>query len=316
MIMTTTLPTELALRAPELPDAQEIADLVNACELADCGSSDTDSETIQDFWGDMDLAKNAFVIVNAQGQIIGYTGIKHYGQLLLLDPNTNVRLDYRGRNLEAFLLQLAEERGRALWAEAGSAGLPQVKTWSSSETWRSLLEQRGYTVKSSDMSMKIDLRDYAPAIRAVAGVEIGVAHLPQDERAVHFVIQEAFQDIGGYPYRPFEEWREGVMERPTFDPTMLYVARDEEQIIGAAVCSTYRGTNTGFVNQIAIARAYRQRGIALVLLQTVFAEYARRGIASVDLTVDAHNVTGAHQLYAKAGMRCVMQIDEMYHTLE
>lgn len=314
--MTMTFPAELTLRAPALADVQEIADLVRACELADYGSSDTNAEVIQDLWSTMDLEKSAFVFVNAQGQIVGYTSITLSGQLLTLDPCTDVRLDYRGRGLEHYLWQLAEECGRALWAEAERAGLPEIKTWSSTSTRRHMLEQRGYVVKSSDFTMKIDLDGFTPAIRTVAGVEMSKANLPQDERVVHVVIQEAFQDIGGYPYRPFEEWRTVVLGRSTFDPTMLYVARDGEQVIGAVVCRTYQRTNTGFVNQLAVSRAYRQRGIALALLQTVFAEYARRGITSVDLDVDAHNATGAHQLYAKADMKRTMQIDQMRKILE
>lgn len=314
--MIIPFPTELTQHAPALADAQEIAKLVRACELVDCGSSDTDAEVIQDTWSNMDLEKDAFVIVNPQGQIVGYTSVKLYGQLLILDPNTDVRLDYRERGLEPYLLHLAEERGRALWVETSLAGPPQIKTWSITSARRHLLEQRGYAVKSSDISMKIDLDGFMPGIRAVAGVEIGRADLPQDERAVYQVIQEAFQDIGGYPYRPFEEWHAGVLERSTFDPTMLYAARKGGQVIGAVVCRTYQGTNTGFVNQLAIARAYRQQGIALALLQTVFTEYARRDITSVDLNVDAHNTTGAHQLYARAGMKPTMQIDEMQKVLE
>ena len=314
--MTGTFPAELTLRAPALADVQEIADLVRDCELADSGSSDTDAEDIQDLWGTMDLEKSAFVCANAQGQIVGYTGIKLHGHLLTLDPNTNVRLDYRGRGLEQYLVQLAEEHGRTLWAEAREAGLPEIKTWSMASARRYLLEQRGYVVKSSTFTMKIALDGFTPTIRTVAGVEMSTAHLPQDERAVHGVIQEAFQDIGGYPYRPFEEWRSVVLERSAFDPTMLYVARDGERVIGAVVCRTYQRTNTGFVHQLAVSRAYRQRGVALALLQTVFTEYARRGITSVGLDVDAHNTTGAHQLYAKAGMNRTMHIDEMRKVLE
>ena len=69
--MALTFPAELTLRAPALADAQEIADLVRACELADAGSSDTNAEEIQDLWRTMDLEKSAFVLANAQGQIVG-----------------------------------------------------------------------------------------------------------------------------------------------------------------------------------------------------------------------------------------------------
>lgn len=311
----TTLPADLTLRAPALTDVQEVAELVRACELADIGSSDTDTEVVLEMWNDLDLVNNAFVVVDAEDRIIGYTGIKLYGQLLILDPNTNVRLDYRERGLEDFLLQLVEGRGQALWAEAAQEGNPEIKTWSISSTRRRLLEGRGYTVKSSDMSMVIDLRDHSPVFRAVAGLDISRADLPREEQAVHFVVQEAFQDIGGYPYRPFEEWRAVVLERTTFDPSMLYVARDEKQIVGAIICRTYQEAGNGFVNQLAVLREYRRRGIAQALLQKVFTEYVQRGILRVDLNVDEHNTTGAHQLYAGVGMSRFMQVDEMYKTL-
>jgi hypothetical protein len=44
-------------------------------------------------------------------------------------------------------------------------------------------------------------------------------------------------------------------------------------------------------------------------------EYSRRGIFHVVLNVDEHNATGAYQLYASAGMRRSLQIDEMQKVL-
>ncbi len=193
--MAVTLPADLTLRAPISADIQEVAELVRACELTDTGSSDVDAEVIQDTWQNMDLTTNAFVLVNAEGQIVGYTSIKLYGQLLLLDPNSGVRLDYRERGLERYLLQLAEARGRALWAESGKEGIPEVKTWSMTPARRRQLEAQEYTVRSSDMSMVIDLREHPPVFREIAGLEIRRAELPREIRAVHFVIQEAFQDV-------------------------------------------------------------------------------------------------------------------------
>lgn len=313
--MTVTLPADLTVRAPIEADIQEVAELVRACELADTGSSDVDAEVLQDTWQNMDLTTNAFVLVNAEGQIVGYTSIRLSGHLLVLDPNSDVRLEYRERGLERYLLHLAEARGRALWAESGKEGPASVKTWSITPARRSLLEAQEYSVRSSEMSMVIDLREHPPVFREIADLSIRRAELPREIRAVHVMIQEAFQDIGGHPYRPFEEWEEHVVKCPTFDPTMLYVASDEEQVVGAIVCRTFLGTHTGFVWSVAVLRAYRRRGIAEALLQKVFTEYARRDIVRIDLNVAQHNTTGAHQLYARVGMRCAIQIDEMYKTL-
>ncbi|MBA2680781.1 MAG: GNAT family N-acetyltransferase [Ktedonobacteraceae bacterium] len=313
--MTVSLPTDLRLRFPSLEDAQEIAKLVAACEIADAGSSDADAETVRDMWSGLDLAHNAFVVVTEEGRVIGYTGIKLSGQMLILDPHTNIHPEYRGRDLESLLLQLAEKRGQVLLTEIGGKATPVIKTWSISPVRRQLLEQQGYVIKSSEVNMEIDLRDHPPTFCELPGLDICQAHLPQDEHAVHFVVQEAFQDIGGYPYRPFEEWRTGVLEVASFDPSMLYVAREGENIVGVIVCRTYLDAGNGFVHQVAVLRAYRQRGIAFGLLQRVFMEYAQRGISHVVLNVDEHNATGAHQLYASAGMRRSLQIDEMQKVL-
>lgn len=313
--MTLTLPDDLRLRAPSLEDAQAIAELAATCEMTDAGSSDADAETVRDLWNNLDLARDAFVVVTAQGRIVGYTGIKRYGQLLLLDPHTNVHPDYRGRDLEDFLLQLAEEQGRVLLAKAQGKVSPVIKTWSISPARRQLLEQHGYGVKSSEITMERDLHASPPIFSALADLDIRQAMLPQDEHAVYFVVQEAFQDIGGYPYRPFQEWRTGVLEIASFDPSMLYVARDGEKVVGAIVCRTYLEAGDGFVHQVAVLPAYRRRGMASGLLQRVFMEYAQRGIFHVVLNVDEHNATGAHQLYASLGMHQSQQIDEMQKVL-
>ena len=49
--------------------------------------------------------------------------------------------------------------------------------------------------------------------------------------------------------------------------------------------------------------AWRRRGIGAFLLRVAFAELARRGLPRVMLNVDAGNVSGAIDLYERAGMR-------------
>lgn len=313
--MTVTLPAGLSLRAPSMEDLQAITDLAFACEITDAGSSDVDSETVLDLWNKLDLAANAFVFVTPAGQIVGYTGIKAYGQLLMLDPHTNIHPNYRGRGLEQILLQLVEQRMRALVATSNGTLSLEIKTWSSSQAKRLWLEQAGYIAKSSELSMAVDLREHPPTFQPLHDIHIRQAILTQDEQAIHHVVQEAFQDIGGYPYRPFEEWKTGVMGSASFDPNMLYVALDDTKIVGAILCRTYLEAGDGFVQQVATLRKYRRRGIAMKLLQKVFVEYTQRDIYRVVLNVDTHNTTGAHELYARAGMRREGQVDEMHKML-
>ncbi|GAC1398303.1 MAG: hypothetical protein NVSMB49_06120 [Ktedonobacteraceae bacterium] len=129
------------------------------------------------------------------------------------------------------------------------------------------------------------------------------------------MIAEAFPDIDGKPYRPFEEWYENVFEKSTsFEPSLLYVALANGEIVGTIVCRIYLEQNEGYVWQVAVRRGWRKHGIARQLLLTAFNEYYQRGIRRVQLSVDAENPTGAHQLYAHVGMTQRSRVDEMVKT--
>ncbi len=55
-------------------------------------------------------------------------------------------------------------------------------------------------------------------------------------------------------------------------------------------------------------RPWRRQGLALALLYHTFHEFRRRGKKRVGLGADAGSLTGATQLYEKAGMRAVQQM--------
>ncbi len=59
----------------------------------------------------------------------------------------------------------------------------------------------------------------------------------------------------------------------------------------------------GWVTVVGVRRQWRKRGLGLALLRHAFAEYHRRGVRKVALSVDAESITGAPRLYGRAGMR-------------
>ena len=65
----------------------------------------------------------------------------------------------------------------------------------------------------------------------------------------------------------------------------------------------------GYVNDLGVRRAWRKRGLGLAFLQHAFGEFYRRGYRKVGLGVDAQNLTGALNLYRKAGMHIHQQFD-------
>ena len=63
------------------------------------------------------------------------------------------------------------------------------------------------------------------------------------------------------------------------------------------------------MSSLGVKRAWRRRGLALALLHQSFGEYYKRGKTKVDLGVDAESLTGATDLYKKAGMFVLRQFD-------
>ncbi len=180
------------------------------------------------------------------------------------------------------------------------------------------LEQAGYVVENSDYRMEISFTDDAPppTPQQLQGITIRPFIADKEERAVYDVIAEAFPDIDGKPYRPFEGWYESVFEKSTsFEPSMLYVALVDNSIVGTTLCRIYPEDAAGYIWQVAVLRSQRGRGIARQLLLTAFDEYYRRGIRRVELHVDAASQTGSHQLYAKVGMSKRSQVDKLVKML-
>ena len=58
----------------------------------------------------------------------------------------------------------------------------------------------------------------------------------------------------------------------------------------------------GWIPSLGVRRPWRRRGIGLALLRHAFEEFGRRGKRAVGLGVDAESVTGAVELYERAGM--------------
>ncbi len=316
MTISTALPAGLTARPATREDAQAIVEGVQAEELIETGKAETTIDEIYELWADeeTDLAGDTRVLLTADGSIIGYTGISLSSNGFMLDPHMHVRQEYRGQGLEHYLLQFAEQRARERLQDDPSIDRI-IWSYSFSPMRTELFKHEGYAVVSSDYRMQVILHDAPPEPQPLDGITVRRYIPGQDERAIHHVVQEAFADIGGHPYRPFEEWQEGVLGRQAFDPSLLYVALDGDTISGVVICRAYPEVHQGFINQVAVLRAYRKRGIALHLLLTLFVECYRRGMNDIILDVDVHNATGAHELYARAGMRKIMQVDKVEKTL-
>lgn len=304
------------VRAVTRDDAQAISDLNSTYELAAFGATESTVSDVFEFWDSeqMELATNTCVIATQNGELIGYTGVAVRPNRITLDVHTVVHPSYQELPIASYLLQFAEQRAKTLYEATPS--LPHnLHAWSFTPTTGHLLEKHGYVIDHSDYRMEIRF-DEAPTVpEPLQGITIRPFVPGQEERAVYEVIAEAFPDIDGKPYRPYDEWYENVFKKSSsFEPSMLYVAIAESQIVGTTLCRIYPEQQDGYIWQVAVRRAWRKHGIALQLLRTAFGEYYRRGVRHVQLDVNSQNATGAQVLYARAGMHRRSQVDSMVKT--
>ncbi|GAC1349499.1 MAG: GNAT family N-acetyltransferase [Ktedonobacteraceae bacterium] len=307
--MTTTLPNNFITRAPNMADLEAITNLIIACDIADVGEPDFTTDDLLSDWQrpNFNLATDAKVIVTPEGQIIGYTDVSYGRKGMELNPNTNVHPDYRRQGIENYLLQLSETWARQYFAENQSAIPHVIKTVSATNERRQLLEQEGYTAVSHMWRMEIALDKAPPVPVWPEGITMRTFIPGQDEQNLHRVIQEAFQDIGGRIYQPFEDWAPWAFKQHCFDPFLAYIMIDGNEIAGAVLCHIY--PNEGWIRQVAVLRPWRGRGLGMQILRLAFGEFYRRSISRVRLDVDTHNATGATRVYERAGMHIVFQLD-------
>ncbi len=312
------LPNDLHVRPATRDDAQAIANINMEYERAETGTIESTVNDVFELWDTerMVLVTDTCVLTTQSGELVGYTGVAATDRGIMLDVHTTVHSSYREQpTVAAYLHQFAEERAQSLCAENPTL-LRQLYTWSFTPTTRQSLEQEGYIVESSDYRMVITFTDPPPAPQQLQGVTIRPFVAGKEERAVYNVIAAAFPDIDGKPYRPFEDWYKSVFEKSTsFEPSMLYIALVDDQIVGTILCRIYPEDAAGYVWQVAVLRSQRERGIGRQLLLTAFDEYYRRGIRRVELSVDSESQTGSHQLYAKVGMSKRSQVDKMVKVL-
>jgi GNAT superfamily N-acetyltransferase len=171
------------------------------------------------------------------------------------------------------------------------------------------LRSRGYEQAWEGWLLRIHHDERPSSAVAPSGVELRDANVERDRemRIVHRLIQEAFGDLPEHQDEPFDDWAPQIVHRDGFGGWAIQVAVADGEIVGAAALVDY--PEVGTVQQLAVARHARRRGIGEALLHRSFEVFWERGQPAVDLATDSR--TGALGLYQRAGM----QIQRHYRTM-
>lgn len=286
--LTPTLPAGYEARPVTADDLAAIHGLVAACERELHGRVHTDPGGIAADLGRPGMARerDTLLIHDGAGQLAAWAWVNRRSAV-------DVHPRHRGRGLGAALLDWAEARAREESTERLVQTVPDDDT-----NAVALLRSRGYERLVTSWLLEFAMADEPTPPVPPAGIAVR-PFLPGDEHAAHALIEDAF-DEWQQRRQPYEEWARHTVGRPTFAPAMSPLAFADGQLVGAAISLDLPESEGGYVEQLAVHRDHRNRGIARLLLLHTFRAFHRHGHRRC--TLWTHSDTGALALYLRVGM--------------
>jgi mycothiol synthase len=280
----------MRLRAPTDADAEAVATLVIAGDVADIGEPDYTLEDLHDEWAatDFELAADA-VLADDDGRAVGYAAFRGGAVLVTVDP------DRTGEGIGTALRAWAEERARA-------RGLTELLQYAGHRNVaaRQHLEAAGYEQERSYWRMELDLEGDETPPAVPKGIVIRPLDRAADAHGVYEVSEAAFARNADYEHETPERFREQHLDAHDLDPRLSLVAARDGRIIGFALVRRHDGT-VAFVDLLAVHPDEAGHGLGGTLLRTAFATAARAGLRRGQLGVASDN-PNAIRLYARVGM--------------
>jgi len=265
-----------------------------------------------------DVTKSVHLVEDLEGNLAGYVEVwdesnppVHPYVWFSVDP------DLENQGLEEYLLVWAEERSFQVLDRVDPELRIAIRSHSDHavESTRTAKLAAGMKYIRHSFRMRIEMSEPPPAPIWPDGITLRLYDPDKDSREVFEVDEEVFQDHFGFIKEPLEEGYIKFMHHMTgddsYDPTLWFLVLDGEEIIGICLSRKYGAEDreSGFISSLGVKRSWRRQGIALALLLHTFGEYYQRGKRKVDLGVDAESLTGATDLYLKAGMFVLRQFD-------
>ncbi len=276
-------------RPAVMADAAAVIGLIHEAQMVDVGQALLEQSDVEADWAAsaMDLPLDTLLVFDGE-QLVGA------GEVLDERADIHVLPAYRGRGVGVGLLEWSEARALA---QTASGAEPRVgQTVPTGSQAAELLQSRGYEPLWDSWVLRLQAGARLDP-RPTPGVTVR-PYRPEEERDIHALVDAAFSEWPGRSPRPFDAWREHVIDRSDFDPALLLVAVADEGMVGAIFGINY--PDEGWVDQVAVVPSHRNKGIASTLLAALHSEFTSRGQPVFGLNTDSR--TGALDLYLRLGM--------------
>ena len=302
-----------SMRPADAQDLEGVVSVINAAIQELLGTNESTVEELERDWSTpgFDAQRDTQVVVNSEGQIVGYCDIFD-----LSEPHVRMHIygrvhpEHTGRGIGSSLIEWGERRARKSISKAPPG--TRVTLYSNMHTINrkalELFENTGFTRVRESLRMCIELDQELAEPGWPDGIQVRPFERGRDEEAVVLADREAFSDHWGYIERPFESdlaiYRHHWFDSEDFNPDLCFLAVDGTEIAGFSLnrIRVKEDPEMAWIGTLGVRKAWRRRGIGLSLLLHSFGAFKQLGKARVGLGVDAESLTGAIQLYLKAGM--------------
>jgi GNAT superfamily N-acetyltransferase len=274
-----------------MEDVTAVTRLIAAGERADVGTVEITRDDVHSEWArpSFDPRRDALLLHDG-GRLVAEAEVYRARR-----AQVAVHPSHRGRGLGSALLGWTEHTASAQGGSKVGQTVADATPGASA-----LFESRGYAPQWTSWILSIVLTDPLPAPTVPPEVAIR-SFRPEDAEAIHAVIEEAFGEWPDRDPTSLEDWAAVSIRRPAFRPELLRVAVDDRgHVVGTALCID-EGGDEGWVQQLAVRRPWRGRGLGRALLQDSFRLFRDLGRTTCGLNTDSR--TGALGLYEHIGMR-------------
>lgn len=309
------LPAGFSMCAPTLADANGIANVFNAESQLLVGRNSSSEDAVRAFLNSptFDPAENARIIFDTTNNIVGFVGVWNHPPHVENRLTLRIWPEHRDSVLRPILLTWGEQHAASNIGLAPDHAKVTLKTWcfDNDTLGMKFYPKAGYARVRASHRMSIDLGQIIPEPQFPDGIKLNTAANFNDLYQIAQADDEAFQDHWGYVTQSIDKLVQNlkywIESSENIDTNYWYLALDGDEIAGLALCAHYviGQENVAHIHSLATRSKWRRQGIALGLLHHVFREMKELGRTHISLEVDASSLTGATDLYAKAGMQVI-----------
>jgi mycothiol synthase len=319
---------EFEFRAPQHEDVPSLYEMLLAVERADDRDLINTLADLQrefdDPWSNPEI--DALLALAHDGQIAGLARTFQNPQ-----PENEVRCflmieihpSWRANGLEDALLDWAEERGRqrlSLVSE-NAARVLRSHIQDTQTKRQAQLEQRGFGSVRYFYRMQRDLSEPIPPVRLPGDLALRI-YTPDLSEAVQAAFNEAFRDHWSFEPITTEEWQQFVVGRSSFRPDLTYVVMAGSEVAGFSINgvspeeNARHGRSDGWIEELAVRRPWRKRGVATALLCASLHAFKAEGLQHAMLGVDTENLSGALRVYEGVGFKAIKRFTQFQKRIE